>query len=383
MTIDTMIDSAPPRPEIQIDDKQTGQVQLHDLVFSQSWEDPRSDILAFGEIKGKTLFSISSGGDNTLDFLLGGPKRIYAVDINPAQNFVLELKRAAARHLPYAQFAALMGIQAATDRLALYKSIQNNLPPRTREYWDSRPEAIQKGILYAGKFEGFLRYARLLLRLLQGKRRIQGLFSESDSTRQQQFFDEHWDNWRMRLLFKLVFHPSIYPRGALKANYFKFKDEPTSFAESFYRRFRHVLRDIPINGNYFLAMYLLGRYRNPTEMPLYLQEMHYATLREHLDRLQVFTDGATTFLEGIPDNSIDCFSLSNICELMSEPETQRLFNEVARTAAPGAKICFRNLIIPRNAPPGVIKENESLSAELLLADRSFIYSKVMAYHVVK
>ncbi len=86
----------------------------------------------------------------------------------------------------------------------------------------------------------------------------------------------------------------------------------------------------------------------------------------------------------MPAKSIDGFCLSNICELMSEADTKKLFNEVVRTARPGAKICFRNLMIPREVPDelkNIIVKNESLSAYLLANDRSFVYSKVSTYEL--
>ena len=87
----------------------------------------------------------------------------------------------------------------------------------------------------------------------------------------------------------------------------------------------------------------------------------------------------------MPAESIDGFCLSNICELMSEEDTKKLFTEVVRTARQGAKVSFRNLMIPREVPADIfqIKKNESMSRSLLANDRSFVYSKVAAYDVVK
>jgi S-adenosylmethionine-diacylglycerol 3-amino-3-carboxypropyl transferase len=43
------------------------------------------------------------------------------------------------------------------------------------------------------------------------------------------------------------------------------------------------------------------------------------------------------------DGSIAGFSLSDICERMSSGDIDELFGEIARTARPGASLCFRNL----------------------------------------
>jgi len=90
------------------------------------------------------------------------------------------------------------------------------------------------------------------------------------------------------------------------------------------------------------------------------------------------------WLAGRPEVSIDAFSLSNICELMNIEDTARTFEQVARTAQPHARICFRNLIIPREVPGPLkakIQLREDTSRLLLAQDRSFAYSRVQAYIV--
>jgi len=78
--------------------------------------------------------------------------------------------------------------------------------------------------------------------------------------------------------------------------------------------------------------------------------------------------------------------LSNICELMSLEDTERLFQQVYRTGRPDARIIFRNLMIPREVPESMaslIYKEEDLSRDLLAGDRSFVYSKVAAYRIIK
>ena len=74
---------------------QPGQVELPELLFGMSWEDPESDRQALQIRPGDALITIGSGGCNTFSLLLENPGRIFAVDINPCQSHLLELKRAA------------------------------------------------------------------------------------------------------------------------------------------------------------------------------------------------------------------------------------------------------------------------------------------------
>ena len=179
---------------------------------------------------------------------------------------------------------------------------------------------------------------------------------------------------------------AVLARRGLSPDYFKFDDGSASFADSFYRRAKRAFAEIPLAGNYFLSQYLLGRYQDPGSLPDYLKEEHFHTLRERVDRIQIITSDAKAWLSQRDSASIDVFSLSNICEVMNLEETASTFEQVARTAKPGARACFRNLMIPREVPQSLrhtIRRDADSSRELLAADRSVVYSRVDAYRIEK
>jgi S-adenosylmethionine-diacylglycerol 3-amino-3-carboxypropyl transferase len=75
-----------------------------------------------------------------------------------------------------------------------------------------------------------------------------------------------------------------------------------------------------------------------------------------------------------------------IRELMSPEDTVRTFEQSERTARPGAGICFRNLMVPREVPEALratIQLRDEASRRLFEQDRSFVYSRVGAYVVAK
>jgi S-adenosylmethionine-diacylglycerol 3-amino-3-carboxypropyl transferase len=96
-------------------------------------------------------------------------------------------------------------------------------------------------------------------------------------------------------------------------------------------------------------------------VPAYLLRENLPVVKQRLDRIEIVTSDAQGWFGRQPDASINALSLSNICELMSPEETGRLFAEVARAAAPGARICFRNLVVPRAIP-------ESMADQIVLDD---------------
>jgi S-adenosylmethionine-diacylglycerol 3-amino-3-carboxypropyl transferase len=364
--------------------KSQDQVSLSDLLFGMSWEDPASDRRALAIQPGETLITITSGACNTLTLLLEDPGKIYAVDINPSQSYLLELKRAAVRHLDYDELRAFLGLDQSGQRLQVFERLRGDLSEAALRYWTGKAEAVRNGVVNAGKYESYVRLISRLVSLMQGKKRVDGLYRCETLEQQQDYFDRKWNTVRWRLLFKLLINKHVLARRGLTADYFKFDDGSSSFAESFLRRARRAICEMSIESNYFLAQYLLTRYWSEEAVPAFLLRENLPVVRERLDRIELVTSPAQEWLGRQPDDSIDCFSLSNICELMSPDETDRCFAEVARTARPGARICFRNLIVPRGVPESLQSEielQEELSLDLIARDRSFVYSRVRAFVV--
>src|SRR4051812_43229143 len=108
-------------------EKVRDQVPLFKLVFTHNWEDPQSDKTALQIKSGDTLFAITSGGCNVLEFLLSDPAIIYSVDINPAQSFLLELKIAAIQALDFEAFLSFAGLEMHSNRRGLYERVKRFL----------------------------------------------------------------------------------------------------------------------------------------------------------------------------------------------------------------------------------------------------------------
>ena len=365
---------------------QKGQVAPLELLFAQNWEDPESDRAALRIQPGDVLMTITSGGCNTIGFLLDDPAVIYAVDINSCQSHLLELKVAAIRNLDHGRCLMFLGVRHSEDRWETFRSLEESLSKDGRAFWRGNEKIVREGILFNGKYERFVGLFRQFLRQIQGNRRVDSLFDSHSLEDQKKYFDDRWDTRRFRAIFSLFFNKHVLARRGLSADYFKFDDGDASFAKSFYRRAKHVMTEIPIQSNYFLAGYLLGRYRSEGTVPDYLRAESYTAIQQRLDRITIVTADAKHWMAGREADSIDCLSLSNICELMDLGDTEFTFREVARCARDGARLCFRNLMVPRAVPDRLadqIRRNTELSHDLLKSDRSFVYGKVDALEVFK
>ncbi len=366
--------------------KTKNQVQLTKLVFSQNWEDPICDHTALKIKSNDVVMAITSGGCNVLGFLLFDPKEIHSIDINAAQSFLLELKSCAMEYLTFEEFLCFSGLKEYQNRLLLFEKFQSSLSLDAQHFWKKNQKVLKKGFLMNGKYDSFVKFAGKFLKIVQGKGRISGLFEDKSLKSQKKYYDKTWNTRGYKAIYKLLFNKHILARKGLSADYFHFDDGSSSFAESFYNRAKNAFREMPIKNNYFLSLYVRGKYANLEEVPEYMKEVPFNTIKPRLNRVHIHTIEAQNWIDTMEDNSIDCFALSNICELMSESETERLFRSVYRTARSGARLIFRNLMIPREVPSLLrdsIVKDQTLTTHLQKTDRSFVYGKVAAYKIAK
>ncbi|MEO8764984.1 MAG: DUF3419 family protein [Ginsengibacter sp.] len=366
--------------------KEKDQVELFKLVFTHNWEDPESDHAALNIKSNDSVLAITSGGCNVLGFLLFDPGVVYSIDINPAQSYLLELKIAAIRCLGFDEFISFAGLAPYKKRPELYDRIRPLLGKEAAEFWDQQKGILAGGFIMQGRYERFIHIAGKFLTILQGRKRVLGLFGEKTKEAQELYFDKVWNTKRFRYLFTILFNKRVLAKRGLVADYFHFDDGSKSFAQRFYERSKKAFRDLPVKGNYFLSLYMLGKYSNEQEVPAYLKRENFELIKSRVNRIKIMTADAQGWIDSMPLESIDCFALSNICELMSEKDTLRLFTAVCRAARNGSRIIFRNLMVPREVPDtlkGQVVKDEALSRHLYENDRSFVYGKVAAYVIQK
>ena len=82
----------------------------NEFIYAFTWEDSRVDQRLLKISERDVILCLTSAGDNLLDYLAScKPRRIHAVDLNPNQSHLLELKVAAYQALEYVDFWKLFG----------------------------------------------------------------------------------------------------------------------------------------------------------------------------------------------------------------------------------------------------------------------------------
>ncbi len=115
-----------------------------DIFYSQCWEDPQILFRALEIRRNDTIVSISSGGDNSLSFLQFPIRKIYCIDNNRFQNYVLELKIASIKNLDLSSTLKFLGIKYSQDRLNIFNAVSKDLSNEAMEYFMRRYNLIEK-----------------------------------------------------------------------------------------------------------------------------------------------------------------------------------------------------------------------------------------------
>ncbi|HEY3359567.1 MAG TPA: DUF3419 family protein [Polyangia bacterium] len=353
------------------------------LRYSQVWEDHALLEAALAISPADDILSITSAGDNVLALLLQGPRRITALDCNPAQNALLELKLAAIRHLDHAAFVRLLGVVAGEDRLRLYEAIRPGLSRSAQTFWDGQAAALSAGVIDAGRLERYMRgfHLRVLAPLAPA---IGRLLAAPSLDAQRELFDAEIARPELVQAFAAYFGRQELARDGRSPEQFRFVDE-LDVAGALWQRFRYACRDLPARGNFYLEYALTCRYGDLEQGPPYLRPANYPRLKELASRVELVTDDLGAFLRGCPAGAFDKANLSDVFEYVSETDTEALMVQLARALRPGGRFAFWNLLVPRSSTPRVqrwLRPQHAPADALWRRDRSWFYSAFRIEQVV-
>lgn len=299
-----------------------------------------------------TVLVITSAGCNALDYALQAPRRIHAVDANPRQNALLELKIAGIRKLPFDDYFAMFGEGYHARFAELYRlHLRDELSAFAQAWWDRHGGWFTsgRGSFYFHGLSGLVaRGVRAYFATRpQLKRAMADLFAARDVAEQQAIYDERiapqlWSkpvNWVIsrQLVMSLLGVP--YPQRRLV------EAQHDGGVPGFIRSaVQYVFRQLPLADNYFWHVYMTGRYRRDC-CPEYLKEANFLRLREGLvDRIEMHTCTVTEFLR-THEAPISRFVLLDHMDWMSSYHPAALVEEweaIRERAAPGARILLRS-----------------------------------------
>ncbi len=354
---------------------------LDQVRYSQVWEDHLLLERGLDIHPDDDVLSICSAGDNVLALLLLEPRSVTAVDMNPAQTALLELKLAAIRVLDHQDFVRLLGVRPGTDRLKIFGRIQNELSPQTREFWLTRHEDIDQGLIDTGRLERYIQtFAQDHLPTFWAPDVLSRFFEQSPLEEQRDFVVKQIGLPDFERCFRWYFGREKMAEQGRDPAQFEHVEEG-DVGGYFYQRFCGACTELDLHTNFYIEYFLTGRYRNLETAPPYLRPQNYHRLKALIDRVHLHTGELEQVLDSKSSGYFSKANLSDIFEYMSPELNEAVFEALGRQLRPGGRIAYWNLLVPRTSSDRLrhlLKPMSDLSEKLHAQDRSWFYR---AFHV--
>lgn len=328
-------------------------VHHRNLIYNTCWEDSALDRVALELGPSDRVMVITSAGCNALDYLLAGAGEVNAVDVNPIQNALLELKRAGVLGLDHASFFELFGQGQSPRANEMYHdAMRPHLSPTASVFWDKRIKFFlgkgwRKSFYYRGTSGLLAKLVLVNMHLLHRLREpMEALLASKTVEEQREIYEGRiekriwtpWLKWFMSRSFTLTLVGVPWPqRDQIITQY------PGGVAKFIRDALEAVVCRLPFRDNYFWRVYFQGHYTEEC-CPEYLKRDNFDRLRGLLPRLKIHTSTVTDFVKQA-EPGLTRFVLLDHMDWMSSVNPQALAEEweaMLTNAAPGARAIFRS-----------------------------------------
>jgi S-adenosylmethionine-diacylglycerol 3-amino-3-carboxypropyl transferase len=324
------------------------------LIYNTCWEDPAVDRKALQIGADDALLVITSAGCNVLDYALAGPRRIHAVDANPRQTALLELKLAAIRRLDFSDFFALFGEGRHARFDELYGDVlRRELSPFAQQFWDGAGQwfcrSNPRNTFYFHSLSG--RVAILFRHYLdlqpQLRSAVDALVDARSLDQQCEIYDSRVAPrmWGRGMNWALSRQITMSMLGVPAPQHDEVRKQHAGGVPGFVREaIEYVFRCLPLWTNYFWRVYVRGSYTRDC-CPEYLKHDNFLALKNGLaDRITHHTGTVTEILQGTRPR-LNKFVLLDHMDWLGSFRPEALREEWAallECAAPGARAIFRS-----------------------------------------
>ena len=318
------------------------------LVYAQIWEDPEVDLAALELGPTSRVVTIASGGCNVMSYLVADPAGVQAVDLNPAHVALLKLKLAAARHLPHHEAFRSFFADAGDRRESA--AVPASSSPRA---WSRRCAPSGTGATSPAGAGSGCSGATSTRPRPPGPHHPARATSSAGCTASGR--SASWTratspssggcsrtSWRpvfdSRFVRRLADLPAAYfGLGIPPAQFDALKADAGGDLADLLRRVERLACDFPIQENWFAWQAFGRRYPGAGRgLPPYLRPENFAALRERVARVDDRAVTITDFLRRQDARTVDAYVLLDAQDWMSRAQIAALWEQINRTARPGA-----------------------------------------------
>ena len=330
---------------------------------------------------------ITSAGCNALDYLLAGPAHVHAVDMNPRQNALLQLKMAVIGMNSFADLFQTFGEGSHPEFPDLLRSARPALTPYAAKFWREKSDYFKSTHLNpsfyyrgtAGRMAWIARQSFLGTNK-NVRKYMNDLLASKTVEEQQELYEKVrpmlWNGFVKWLLAQPLAMAMLgVPRAQIRLIETQFPGGLTGYIQT---KLEHVFTKMPFQDNYFWRVYLTGKYTREC-CPRYLQKDNQDALRENLPRLTTHTSTLANFLRENP-SSYSHYVLLDHQDWLAAHMPEALTEEwklILENSQPGTRILMRSASPVIDFIPGSARRHLRLDTEM--AEKLHVLDRVGTY----
>ena len=280
------------------------------LIYTISWEDVRIDTKLLELDHSSSILTIASAGDHLLNYSLEGVRNIHAVDINPTQLHLVELKKLIISAYDFGVYWSFFGLGKVPDYKYYFERLLPELTPESRSFWK------RKKHLFDPLGKGFYRYgttgwlSRLLLYSIQRMgvvEIINKLMHNENLDYKKIQFETLWLKMSQHSAISWWIHPWVlYLGGIPQVQQQSIGPLLTFLKDTLYT----LLVEQQLSQNPYWRLYWDGCY-NPKFAPKHLQEKYFERLKKSIFRI---TLNHSSLLHALKNSRSDAYSHVNLLD---------------------------------------------------------------------
>ncbi|KAJ1707908.1 Protein of unknown function DUF3419 [Aspergillus oryzae] len=304
----------------------------NEYIYAFNWEDPRVDHRLLNIQRDDVILAITSAGDNILDYLQKSPRRVHAVDLNPNQNHLLELKVASFIALGHRDVWKIFGEGKHSDfRQLLISRLSPHLSSQAFQYWLEHAHiftsSYSRGLYETGGSRHAIKMVRYLFKVFGLEGQVQKLCEAQTLAEQREIWPRirsvlmskplhwavvgtEWFAWKAAGVprnQRNMIIDDFFKRNGLNQDMKQAKDiSGQSIWEYVVDTLDPVVKDTLIsNDNYFYFLCLQGQFSRRCH-PTYLSPKAHVKLSSPgaFDGLRIHTDEINEVIKRITPGSL-------------------------------------------------------------------------------
>lgn len=266
-------------------------------IYPIIWEDSTIDDIIMNINENDVIITITSGGDNVLDALIHSPKKIYSIDMNKHQNYLLELKIASIKVLDRVDFLNTFGTIDSSKFFEQKDEILNNLrTEEAREWWKNNLYNIKR-FNRSGSSGTFVNILEYVSKHIFSYDPIGDIVKNSSMEYQSKLLSKFlYYKISSLIYFGYRFFGDFAGVPVRQIQLMELNTNVIDNIVSYLLRSTNVMKN-----NHYYRFYAKGLSEECCFD--YMKEENYNLVRKNLDNIEIHTDDIVNFVNNCPESS--------------------------------------------------------------------------------